>query len=73
MASTLDKIPLRAPDGYNVIVETPRGSRTKFAYDPETGLFRAKKLLAMGSRFPSHSASFRRRVARTSILWMSCL
>jgi inorganic pyrophosphatase len=52
MASTLDKIPLRAPDGYNVIVETPRGSRTKFAYDPETGLFRAKKLLAMGFAFP---------------------
>ena len=52
MASTLDKIPLRAPDGYNVVVETPRGSRTKFAYDPETGLFRAKKLLAMGFAFP---------------------
>jgi inorganic pyrophosphatase len=52
MASSLDKIPLRAPDGYNVVVETPRGSRTKFAYDPQTGLFRAKKLLAMGFAFP---------------------
>lgn len=52
MASSLDKIPLRATDGYNVVVETPRGSRTKFAYDPETGLFRAKKLLAMGFAFP---------------------
>ena len=29
-----------------------RGSRTKFAYDPETGLFLAKKLLAMGFAFP---------------------
>jgi inorganic pyrophosphatase len=52
MASSLDNIPLRAPDGYNVVVETPRGSRTKFAYDPQTGLFRAKKLLAMGFAFP---------------------
>ncbi|MGN6768093.1 MAG: inorganic diphosphatase [Rhizobiaceae bacterium] len=52
MASSLDKIPLYAHDGYNVVVETPRGSRTKFAYDPETGLFRAKKLLAMGFAFP---------------------
>ena len=52
MVSSLDKIPLHAPDGYNVVVETPRGSRTKFAYDPETRLFRAKKLLAMGFAFP---------------------
>lgn len=52
MASSLDKIPLHAHDGYNVVVETPRGSRTKFAYDPQTGLFRAKKLLAMGFAFP---------------------
>jgi inorganic pyrophosphatase len=52
MTSSFDKIPLHAPDGYNVVVETPRGSRTKFAYDPETGLFRAKKLLATGFAFP---------------------
>lgn len=52
MASSLEKIPLHASDGYNVVVETPRGSRAKFAYDSETGLFRAKKLLAMGFAFP---------------------
>lgn len=52
MVSSLDKISLHACDGYNVVVETPRGSRTKFAYDPKTGLFRAKKLLAMGFAFP---------------------
>ena len=34
------------------MVETPRGSRTKFAYDAEIGMFRAKKLLAMGFAFP---------------------
>jgi inorganic pyrophosphatase len=52
MPTSIDKIPLHAPDGYNVVIETPRGSRTKFAYDVETGLFRAKKLLAMGFAFP---------------------
>ena len=52
MASSLAKIPLHTHDGYNVVVETPRGSRTKFAYDRETGLFQAKMLLAMGFAFP---------------------
>lgn len=52
MTVAIDKIPLHAPDGYNVVVETPKGSRTKFAYDPEFGMFRAKKLLAMGFAFP---------------------
>jgi inorganic pyrophosphatase len=53
MMGRVDQTPLRSPDGgFNVIVETPRGSRTKFAYDVETGLFRAKKLLAMGFAFP---------------------
>ena len=52
MTPAIDKIPLEASEGYNVIVETPKGNRTKFAYDPETGLFLAKKLLAMGFAFP---------------------
>ena len=52
MTASVDKISLHVPGGYNVVVETPRGSRTKFAYDSETGLFRAKKLLAMGFAFP---------------------
>lgn len=52
MSYSIDKIPLHGPDGYNVVVETPRGSRTKFAFDAETGLFRAKKLLAVGFAFP---------------------
>lgn len=47
-----DSIPLHGTHGYNVVVETPRGSRTKFVYDAETGLFRARKLLAMGLAFP---------------------
>jgi len=52
MTPAIDKIPLEASEGYNVIVETPKGNRTKFAYDPETGLSLAKKLLAMSFAFP---------------------
>jgi inorganic pyrophosphatase len=52
MHAAIDKISLEVDSAFNVVVETPRGSRTKFAYDRETGLFRAKKLLAMGFAFP---------------------
>jgi inorganic pyrophosphatase len=52
MIRQIDQIPLEAEGGYNVVVETPRGSRTKFSYDPSTGMFLAKKLLAMGFAFP---------------------
>jgi inorganic pyrophosphatase len=36
----------------NVIIETPRGNRNKFAYDKELGLFRLKKVLPAGMEFP---------------------
>lgn len=52
MTPTLDKLPLRIAGGYNAIIETPRHSRIKFSYDPEAGIFRARKLLAMGLTFP---------------------
>lgn len=49
----LDALPLHTPDGaLNAIVETPRGDRTKFAYDRQTGLFLAKKLMPLGFAFP---------------------
>ena len=35
-----------------VIVETPAGSRNKFAYDPEQGIFTLKKILPAGMVFP---------------------
>jgi len=35
-----------------VIIETPRGSPNKFAYDPDNDLFRLKKVLPAGSVFP---------------------
>jgi inorganic pyrophosphatase len=39
-------------DLVNVVVETPRGSRNKFAYEPKLGLFRHKKVLPAGMEFP---------------------
>ncbi len=35
-----------------VIVETPKGSRNKYAFDKEHGLFRLKKVLPSGMSFP---------------------
>ncbi len=35
-----------------VIIETPAGSRNKFAYDPEQGIFALKKVLPAGMVFP---------------------
>lgn len=35
-----------------VIIETPKGRRNKFDYDPETGLFTLGHLLAEGLAFP---------------------
>jgi len=34
------------------IIETPRGSRNKFAYDPEQRVFELKKVLPAGMTFP---------------------
>jgi inorganic pyrophosphatase len=36
----------------NVIIETPKGSRAKFSYDEESGLFALSKLLPVGMAFP---------------------
>src|SRR5918911_173932 len=36
----------------NVIIETPRGSRYKFKYDEEQGLFKLGKILPSGMSFP---------------------
>lgn len=36
----------------NVIVETPKGSRVKYAYDPETGLLELRRPLPEGMLFP---------------------
>jgi inorganic pyrophosphatase len=36
----------------NVIVDTPRGSRSKFKFDEQTGLFRLSRILPVGMAFP---------------------
>ncbi|MDB5339374.1 MAG: inorganic diphosphatase [Planctomycetaceae bacterium] len=36
----------------NVIIETPRGSRNKFTFDPELGLFTLGSILPAGATFP---------------------
>ena len=36
----------------NVVIETPRGSRNKFVYDPENDFFKLKKTLPFGTVFP---------------------
>jgi inorganic pyrophosphatase len=39
-------------DHLNVIIETPKGSRNKYKYDPKNGLFKLSKVLPAGSTFP---------------------
>jgi inorganic pyrophosphatase len=39
-------------DLLRVIIETPKGSQNKFAFDPELELFKLKKALPMGTVFP---------------------
>jgi inorganic pyrophosphatase len=36
----------------NVVIETPRGSRNKYAWKPELGAFLLKKVLPVGHTFP---------------------
>jgi inorganic pyrophosphatase len=45
--------PIDKKDGLlQVIVETPAGSRNKFAFDPKQGIFALKKVLPAGMVFP---------------------
>jgi inorganic pyrophosphatase len=44
---------LRAKDdNVNVIIETPKGSRNKFSYNPELGIFELAGVMPEGSVFP---------------------
>ncbi|PJJ54594.1 inorganic diphosphatase [Hymenobacter chitinivorans] len=54
MNSALFSLPAwHQPSGHlHVVIETPKGSRNKFAYDPETQLFKLKGTLPEGSSFP---------------------
>ncbi|HET9627273.1 MAG TPA: inorganic diphosphatase [Kofleriaceae bacterium] len=39
-------------DDIHVVIETPSGSRTKYAWDPELHAFAARKVLPLGTTFP---------------------
>lgn len=45
-------IPTFEKDRVNVIIETPKRSQNKYAYDPEMDLFMLKKTLPLGMMFP---------------------
>lgn len=48
----LERIPAVIGRRFNVVVETPRGSRNKFAFDADLGAFRLGKQLPAGAVFP---------------------
>lgn len=53
MANPIRLTPIDEEDGLlQVIVETPKGSRNKFSYDPEQKIFMLKKVLPAGMVFP---------------------
>lgn len=54
-SADLEQLPAFADDKndlLNAIVETPKESRSKYAFDPEHSLFKLKTLLPAGSVFP---------------------
>ena len=49
----LTRIPAFDPDGdLNVVIETPKGSHNKYAYDEEFGTFRFQGVMPEGNLFP---------------------
>ena len=38
----------------HAVIETPKGSAAKYVFDPETGLYKLKKILPEGIVFPFH-------------------
>jgi inorganic pyrophosphatase len=53
MANPIQLKPIDKSDGLlQVIIETPKGSRNKFAYDPQQKIFALKKVLPAGMVFP---------------------
>ena len=53
-ATNLTRLSNRDPASrhWRVLIETPKGSRNKFTYDEELGLFKLKKVLPLGAVFP---------------------
>jgi inorganic pyrophosphatase len=54
MAANVQHIPFRDPESglYQVIIETPKGSRNKYTYDEKRNLYILKGVLPAGASFP---------------------
>src|SRR5262245_41528862 len=52
MPNFINLPPFTEDDGVHVVVETPRGSRAKFAYDPKLETFILSKSLLTGLTYP---------------------
>jgi len=54
MAANLQHLPYLDPESglYQVIIETPKGSRNKYAYDDKRALFSLRSVLPAGASFP---------------------
>ena len=52
LADPFDLPPLDGNGKIQVIIETPKGSRNKYAFDPELRIFSLKKVLPAGMAFP---------------------
>lgn len=52
--SPFDRLDAKAEgtEVFNVVIETPQGSRNKFKYEPKLGLFTLHKVLPAGAVFP---------------------
>jgi inorganic pyrophosphatase len=48
----LSPLDAELPQAIQVVVETPKGSRNKYAFDPEQKVFELKKVLPAGMTFP---------------------
>src|SRR5204862_1001721 len=61
MKNAITKVPLMADKiSYHVVIETPRGSTSKFAFEAEHGLFKLKHALPQGMVFPFNVGFFAR-------------
>lgn len=52
LADPYDLPPFDGNDKIQVIIETPKGSRNKFSFDPDLRIFSLKKVLPAGMTFP---------------------
>ena len=52
MPNLINLPPFTEDGDVNVVVETPRGSRVKFDYDPKLGAFTLSKSLLTGLTYP---------------------